>query len=53
MKDFETIKLICEKNSTISSKVIDEFLLHYVAERFNLELEMNQKFAGYKHKVII
>lgn len=49
MKDFKTIKLICEENSIISSKVIDEFLLHYAAERNNLEHEMNQKFAGYKH----
>jgi len=29
--------------------VIDEFLLYYAAERNNLEHEMNQKFAAYKH----
>jgi hypothetical protein len=49
MKDFETIKLICEENSKISAIVIDEFLLYYAAERNNLEHEMNQKFAAYKH----
>ena len=49
MKDFETIKLICEENSKISSKVIDEFLIYYAAGRNNLEQEMNQKFAVYKH----
>ncbi|MCJ7446290.1 MAG: hypothetical protein MUO72_01215 [Bacteroidales bacterium] len=49
MKDFKTIKLICEENSKISAKVIDEFLLYYAAERNNLEHEMNQKFAAYKH----
>jgi hypothetical protein len=49
MKDFESVKLICEENSKISAKVIDKFLLYYAAERNNLEHEMNQKFAAYKH----
>lgn len=49
MKNFETIKLICEENSKISDKVIDEFLLYYAAERNNLEHEMDQRFAVYKH----
>jgi hypothetical protein len=49
MKDFETIKLICEENSKISAKVIDEFLIYYAAEHNNLEYEMNQKFAAYRH----
>jgi hypothetical protein len=49
MSDFKKIKHICEENSKISSKVVDEFLLYYAAERNNLEHEMNQKFAGYKH----
>jgi len=49
MKDFETIKLICEENSKVSSKVIDEFLIYYAAGRNKIEQEMNQKFAVYKH----
>jgi hypothetical protein len=49
MKNFETIKLICEENSKISSRVIDEFLLYYAAERNNLERVMDQRFAVYKH----
>jgi hypothetical protein len=49
MKDFKSIRLICEENSKISAKVIDEFLLYYAAARNNLEHEMNQKFAAYKH----
>lgn len=49
MKDFETIKIICEENSKISAKVIDQFLLHYAAERNNLEQEMEQRFETYKH----
>ena len=49
MMDFKKIKLICEENSNISSKVIDEFLIYYAAGRNNLEQEMNQRFAVYKH----
>lgn len=49
MKNFEKIKFKCEENSKISDKVIDEFLLYYAAERNNLEHEMDQRFAGYKH----
>lgn len=49
MSDFKKIKQICEENSKISSKVIDEFLIYYAAERNNLEQEMNNRFAAYKH----
>jgi hypothetical protein len=49
MSDFKKIKHICEGNSKISSKVVDEFLIYYAAERNNLEQEMNKRFAAYKH----
>ncbi len=49
MQDFEKIKLVCEENSKISAKVVDEFLIYYAAERNNLEKDMNQQFATYKH----
>jgi len=49
MEDFKSIRLICEENSKISSRVIDEFLLYYAAERKNLEYEMDQRFEAYKH----
>jgi hypothetical protein len=49
MKDFETIRLICEENSKISDRVVDEFLINYAAGRNNLEHEMNVRFAAYKH----
>lgn len=49
MKDFENIRIICEGNSNISEKLIDRFLLYYAAQHNNLEHEMNQKFAAYKH----
>ncbi len=47
--DFERIKAICENNSRISSKVVDEFLIYYAASHNNLELEMNRRFAEYRH----
>lgn len=47
--DFAKIKQICEKNTRISSGVIDEFLIYYAAKRNNLESVMNRKFSGYRH----
>ena len=49
MRDFKKIKLICEENTNIASRVIDEFLLYYAVERNDLENEMDQRFASYKH----
>ena len=49
MKDFDQIISRCKETSRISSKVVDEFLIYYAAERNNLENEMNPKFAAYKH----
>lgn len=49
MKDFKKIQLICEENSKISEKVIDEFLLYYAANHNNLEHQMDLRFASYKH----
>ncbi|NSW94608.1 MAG: hypothetical protein HPY62_07880 [Bacteroidales bacterium] len=49
MKDYEQIISICDRSSEISSSVIDEFLINYAARRNKLELEMNVKFAAYKH----
>lgn len=49
MKDFNQIISICKETSRISSKVVDEFLIYYAAERNNMENQMNRKFAAYKH----
>ncbi len=47
--DFEKIKRICERNSVLSAKVIDDFLLYYAANRDKLEPEMEKRFARFKH----
>jgi hypothetical protein len=49
MKDFKTLKLIFERNTKISSRVVDGFLLYYAAERDHLEFQMNRRFEVYKH----
>ena len=49
MQSFEKIKTICEETSSISSVVIDEFLLYYAAAQNNLERVMNRRFARYSH----
>jgi hypothetical protein len=49
VKDFEQIKLVCEKNSEISARVVDGLLIYYAAERNNLESRMNQEFDSYRH----
>lgn len=49
MENFEEIKLICKENSRITSKVVDEFLIYYAAQRNNLEVTMDREFARYRH----
>ncbi len=49
MKEFRKIELICEENRRLCAKVIDEFLLHYAAQRNNLGSELELHFGKYKH----
>ena len=49
MKNYNEIKKVCEKNSRISTKLVDEFLLGYAARHRGLENKMNQEFARYRH----
>ena len=49
MTDFEEIKKICERTSSISATVIDDFLLHYAAAKDNLAREFDYKIAAYRH----
>ena len=49
MKDFIEIKRICDSASSISTTVIDDFLLHYAAAKDNLAREFDLKIASYRH----
>jgi hypothetical protein len=49
MKNYKKLRLICEKNTLISARVIDEFLIYYASERDHLDFQMNRRFEIYKH----
>jgi len=49
MKDFNQIISVCKETTSISTKVVDDFLIYYAAAWNNLEYEMNRTFAAYKH----
>jgi hypothetical protein len=48
-KDYDSIRLICEESSAISSKVIDEFLIYYAAARNKTDKEFDKRLAAFKH----
>lgn len=49
MQPFDDIKKHCEKNHKISRTVIDEFLIHYAAEKAHLIPEMETTIKRYKN----
>ena len=49
MKNYNEIRKVCEKNSRISAKLVDEFLLGYAARHQGLEKKMNREFDRYRH----
>ncbi len=49
MIEFETLRTTCEKISSISKNVIDEFLLYYAATVYKLDHPMTVSFSTYNH----
>ena len=49
MTDLNQILTVCEETSSITTAVVDEFLIYYAADRYNLITEMDRKFAAYRH----
>ena len=49
MKPYNEIRRVCEKNSRMSAKLVDGFLIGYAARHQGLEKKMNQQFARYRH----
>lgn len=49
MIDYKNIEKICRKNTALSAKVIDAFLMYYAAQQNKLEEEVNRELAKYKH----
>jgi hypothetical protein len=48
MPDFAKIKSHCEKRSSISKSIVDEFLLYYAAEKEGLEEKIARQLADYR-----
>ncbi len=51
MTDYKKIRKICEYNSRISTRVVDDFLLAYAARHHGLEKKMNVQFDRYRHVI--
>jgi hypothetical protein len=49
MKSYNEIRKVCENTSRLSAKIVDEFLVGYVASRHGLEKEMIRQFDPYRH----
>ncbi len=49
MRPYNEIRKVCEKNSRISEKLVDGFLIGYAARHQGLEKKMNLQFARYRH----
>ncbi|GEM_PF-304389 len=47
--DYDLIRRICEKNSRISKRVVDDFLIGFAARHHSLGKRMNQYFSKYRH----
>jgi hypothetical protein len=47
--DFKSMRIHCDSNSSLSGKVIDDFLMHFAARQENLEREMEKCLARYQH----
>ena len=49
MIDYQKIAAHCKTHSTISEKVIDNFLMHYAFTKERLETKMKADFSKYRH----
>lgn len=49
MTDYKKIRKICEQNSRITERVVDDFLMAYAARHHGLEKKMNAHFDRYRH----
>jgi hypothetical protein len=49
MIDFASIRTSCEKASTISKALIDDYLIYYVAHKDNLDRDFETRIAAYRH----
>jgi hypothetical protein len=48
MQDFTQLRSVCKESTSLSTIVVDDFLMHYVAQREGLEREMDQRLSGFR-----
>ncbi len=51
MPNFTQLRVVCKESTSLSTIVVDDFLMYYVAQREGLEREMDQRLARFR-KVI-
>lgn len=49
MKNYTAIKATCQSNSDFTSQILDDFLLHYAADKDKLGKEVDQRLTTYRH----
>lgn len=51
MKNHAAIKAVCQSNSDFTSEILDDFLLHYAADKDKLGKEVDQRLRTYRHVI--
>ncbi|WP_162341836.1 hypothetical protein [Cyclobacterium salsum] len=51
MKNDAAIKAACQSNSDFTSEILDDFLLHYAADKDKLGKEVDQRLRTYRHVI--
>ena len=49
VKSYEELRIICKRNSMISERVVDGFLINYAAGHQGLEKKMEKQFDRFSH----
>jgi len=49
MKTYDELRAICKRNSRISERVVDDFLISYAAGHQGLEKKMEREFDRFRH----
>src|SRR5580704_12807532 len=48
MPDFTQLRTVCKESTSLSTIVVDDFLMYYAAQREGLEREMDQRLARFR-----
>ena len=48
MYNYDSLRAACNESTALSRTVVDEFLMHYAAQREGFSKEMDRLFAPYR-----